>query len=75
MEPIVVCDCCKKQINRAIEGNYEYKFDEETWETDGEVFFIHKTCSFEWAQSKGGLQCWLSDEITNFLMYLENNLK
>jgi len=67
--PILVCDHCGQRIERASDGNVEWR------RGDDKVFHTHKRCSWAFEGAHGGRAKWSASEIDVNLLYLAHNLQ
>lgn len=70
--PQAFCDHCDKRIEKAEDGNYEWKRQPSSGEAS-DLYLIHKACSYAFKQATGGsLQ---TAELTLLPIRLGNNLE
>ena len=72
--PIIFCDYCQCEIEKATEGNYEYRvFTDEP----SPIFFAHKKCSrqLEASQHLPTVGLWGTMELEVLPIYLGHNLR
>jgi len=73
--PVFMCDICQERILHT--GNVFWLVNSRGDPVNGQVWHLHKQCarSFEIVQEKDGPGSkWYSDELSNFVVYLGENL-
>jgi hypothetical protein len=74
--PVVICDLCGAEITDALDGNFQWAFDDEGRLDGGEVYFTHKRCCHAFEQSNGGGgACWGAIGLECLPIYLGANLR
>jgi hypothetical protein len=72
--PTVVCDHCHQPIERAKDGNYQWRMDLPSPQP---MYFTHKRCCLAFEDSRGRRApgvLWGSMELSVLSVYLERNL-
>lgn len=72
--PQTFCDWCGERIDRADDGNFEYRVGNDA-QPEGPIMFTHKRCSWPFREAHGGQGAWYWDELSRFPIQVAANLE